>query len=694
VYVLSGTVTLGGGQVVSNTAEDGGGVYVAGDSGVFTQTGNSTIKNNTADYGGGVFVHEGSALLSSGEVTSNTADRGGGVHVKSGSVVLTSGKIVGNAASFYGGGVYVSGGILGDGILDQMADGIIAHNTADYGGGVYVSGGNATLSGGEVLSNTASQSGGGLFVTSGGNVELSGGEILSNTATSHGGGVFVEISASVFSQTTGSTIAYNMADCGGGVCVTGGNAALSGGEIISNTATSHGGGVFVSSGNATLSGGQILSNTAEDDGGGVYVKYANAIFTQAGNSTIAHNAANYGGGVYVYEGNATLSGGEIISNTATSHGGGVFVYDGSATLHSGQILSNTATFGGGGVSVAADSAVFTQTGNSIIAHNAANYGGGVYVEDGSAMLSGGEVTSNTADRGGGVHVNFGSVVLTSGKIVSNTADYGGGVCIFWTSAIFTQTGTSTIAYNTAKYDGGGTFVDKGSAVLSGGWIVSNAATSKGSGLYNSTGVVTITTPLTISGDVHQANGTFHASNHDLRIEGDLSLAGGDFHAPSALTLTDRFTHTGGSYHQTQDVLGSAEVGFPKAGGIIINANGNDLSSTQVSIRAGQDCTAQAGETVRHCYDITPTNSTGVSATISFFYNDSERAGHACNALNAHRWDGGGWSDPLTLENAYGTGGRACGANPLSLRVKDVTDFSPFALKSDRVYLPLALRTAP
>jgi hypothetical protein len=140
----------------------------------------------------------------------------------------------------------------------------------------------------------------------------------------------------------------------------------------------------------------------------------------------------------------------------------------------------------------------------------------------------------------------------------------------------------------------------------------------------------------------------------------------------------------GELRQARGVTGAGDVAFLGVGGyggVTLNANGLDLGSTVVSIKGNQECTAVVGATVRRCFDIEPTNAAGRDATITFFFASSEiPAGQACSALNAYRWDGSDWQ-LLTLDASYGTNGRACGADPQSLRVQHVDSFSAFILKA-------------
>jgi hypothetical protein len=400
-------------------------------------------------------------------------------------------------------------------------------------------------------------------------------------------------------------------------------------------------------GTLSISGDNAITVLAVD-GGNVALS---DLTVTGGNSPI-------GGGISISGTNPTvaLTNVDVISNSAIA-GGGIFLWTGSATLNGGQIRDNNASFGGG-VYVFEANATLTQH-SGAVSDNTAQYGGGVYVEDGGVTLNGGLIDENTASsNGGGMLVNAGSAALNGGEIVSNTANRGGGA-----------------------------FVWSGNVTLGGAQIHGNGA-QRGSALYNSGGTVDHTTATTIDGDVYQAGGTFDGGSALLQIVGALRLAGGTFNAPvSGLSITGAFVHSGGTYSQTRDVNGSGDIGFPKAGGVVLNANGQDLGSTQVAIEVGQAC-AGALRTTNHCYGITPTNHTNVDATITFYLYGSNLAGHQCSVLSAYRWSGSDWVGPLTLDSAHGVNGRACGSEPYSIRVQNVTGFSSFALTSFLTYFPL------
>ena len=394
------TITLGAGTYVLTITGTGENASATGDldiSDVLTITGlgpgqtiidaSGVISDRVLDIrpGAGTVVISGVTIMN-GNVNGN----GGGIYDHDADLWLINTVISNNIAYPYGGGVFVDQGSA------TLSGGQIVSNTAPYGGGVYISDGSATLSGGQITSNTAIW-GGGVYILDG-SATLSGGQIISNTASGSGGGVCVVNYTAAFTQ-TGASIIHNHATDGGGVYIRDRSVTLSGGQIVSNTATDDGGGVFVGYGNATFSGGQIISNTAKSSGGGVYVSWVGSVFTQTGTAAITHNRADDGSGVFVYNGSATLSGGQIVSNTAEVDGGGIYVYTGTLTLLNTTVSGNRAASG---------------------------EGGGLYSNDGTSAITYTTVTGNIASSGGGgVHHAGGTVRLQNTIVAHNGTNCSG-----------------------------------------------------------------------------------------------------------------------------------------------------------------------------------------------------------------------------------------------------------------------------
>jgi hypothetical protein len=363
-------------------------------------------------------IDNAAVILEAGlSLTGGNTSEGGGVRVAgSGSFTMNEGSITGNTVTSGGGGVYVyNGGSF------SMNGGSITGNTAGTGGGVLVILGSFSMNGGTITLNTATISGGGVYVSSGG-FAMNGGRISENKAISgNGGGVYVSSGGSV--TMSGGSITLNTANSGdgGGVSVAGGNFTMNGGSIDVNTASSGGGGVYVSSGGFAMNGGSIDGNTATSIGGGVSVS-ASGSFSMNGGS-VSGNTVNSGdgGGVRV-TGSFIMSEGTITGNTATSgYGGGVNVTNGTFTMSGGTITGNTAAgygYGyGGGVHVVGDSSSFTMSGGTITGNTTTSGGGGVYVGNGSFIMSG----SAAVDTGNPVGLSSNMVITLSGALTANPA---------------------------------------------------------------------------------------------------------------------------------------------------------------------------------------------------------------------------------------------------------------------------------
>ncbi|MBN1887924.1 MAG: CSLREA domain-containing protein [Thermoflexales bacterium] len=408
LYVSQGRATLEEGQIVSNIASKGGGVCVWSSGAAFTLLAGGVVAYNQADNGGGVYVRSGVASLQAGLITANTAGMdGGGIYIDSGQATLEGTPVVSNTAA-NGGGVYVRNPPAS--FVQAGRDSLVAHNRAGSGGGVFVLEGSARLEGGHITHNRADW-GGGLYINAG-QARLDGISLSLNQARLDGGGVYIQRDTGILSQTAASDILSNTAGAsGGGVYVWDGQAVLEGGQVSSNTAALHGGGIYVGPGRATLDGPLVGGNAAAQHGGGGYVASGKL---ELRSGRVAGNAAGVGGGgLYVESGHAELAGGQVASNTA-AYGGGVYILYGRTVLGVGEVTRNAARQAGGGVYLYGKGSRFVQ-GNpaSLVSHNTAGNGEGLYIARGSARLEGG--TINELFVAGG-ELSLGGVVTVSGDV--------------------------------------------------------------------------------------------------------------------------------------------------------------------------------------------------------------------------------------------------------------------------------------
>ena len=184
-----------------------------------------TIRGGEDDgFGGGLDISGGMNVRLEGTIVEdNVSDFGGGISIRGSSaslVVAESSQILNNTASQRGGGVYCEGGFAG------LFDSAIAFNEADTGGGVAAVQGCLFRhqAGGPLLGiylNSAQSQGGGIYTRDGANVELTGtsaapAAVVSNSASSSGGGLWV---AGSEVRARSARIDSNSAGFGGGVGV-------------------------------------------------------------------------------------------------------------------------------------------------------------------------------------------------------------------------------------------------------------------------------------------------------------------------------------------------------------------------------------------------------------------------------------------------------------------------------------------
>jgi hypothetical protein len=313
-----------------------------------------------------------------------TLDAGGlgrGVFISGTSVTitptLTSLRIIGGSAAGLAGG---PGGV-------------------DSGGGVYLLTTRATISGCEVMTNTATSAGlGGGLYASGGQPILSNNRFAGNQA-SGGGGAFLSQSPAIVRDST----------------------------FISNTATLNGGGLYVFAGAAQVSGNSFERNAVLTfGGGGMYVFSANASIWE---NTFRNNSAQQGGGgMTIQSGAPWVSANSLISNTSGMWGGGIHLWASTAArLNANLVLSNSSSLGGGIAFTQSPAtganAVLTNT--VVLGNYAADKGSGIYVEASAPRFWHTTIARNTGGDGSGLHVtnvvnDLGTVALTNTILVSHS----------------------------------------------------------------------------------------------------------------------------------------------------------------------------------------------------------------------------------------------------------------------------------
>lgn len=160
-------------------------------------TGNKNVSSDS--LGGGVYVEKTSLMVSECEISGNSAKEGGGIYIADDALVIldSNAVITQNDSSEIDGSI--GGGVCNYGMLQfrSGAEGLVisSNKSKSKGGGVYVAdGADFSMESGSVESNS-SETGGGIYLgnvtNNNGYFSLSGGQISANTATTSGGGIYV-----------------------------------------------------------------------------------------------------------------------------------------------------------------------------------------------------------------------------------------------------------------------------------------------------------------------------------------------------------------------------------------------------------------------------------------------------------------------------------------------------------------------
>ncbi len=220
--VLLGNLIAG--NVVSGTQAYGGGLEINGSGGGEVLLSGNTFQDNTATsltpqnaFGGGLALVSGQARLDDTGVISNSATDGGGIFIggKFEDCCNLSGRgsRIDSNQAVRGGGLAIEGDV--DDCCQFSGSGTeVKENSATDGGGLYNDDQFASILGGLFISNTASADGGGLLLTPGAGISLTNSAAVGNVAVQDGGAIH----NSGLISLTGTTVSGNSASgMGGGV---------------------------------------------------------------------------------------------------------------------------------------------------------------------------------------------------------------------------------------------------------------------------------------------------------------------------------------------------------------------------------------------------------------------------------------------------------------------------------------------
>ena len=462
------TFTMTGGTISENTAQRGGGVYITGTESTFTMT-DGTITGNTADYygGGGVYVTSSTFTMEDGEINNNNANgSGGGVYLYSNGTFMMKGGTISDCTAKYDGG---GGGIYNNGTFTIGGEACIPVGE-DGKNDVYIVSGKAITVASDLTAPSpvatikpSSYTAGSQVLSAGDGVTIddavcgkfavtpqndTGWRVAPNgdgTAgvleildaiyldSSNGDDTNSGLTASKSVKTLSKAIdlfdsqyAKKIIVCAAYTLLSGERGILDrmGGGKRNLPLVRYDGSSDVSDGFfgilLEINQGNVTITNVTFDGNKEKISANNPLLSIEGSITTVtlgdgvtvcnnYNNTTFGGGIYVSDGTLTMDNCIVSENRTISKGGGIFACNSAkVTLTNCTIKSCETTSEGSGTG-----------------------GGGIYNENATIEIEGGEISDCSAGRTGGGIYNYSGTLSVSGcsflrcKTIANS---GGGIC--------------------------------------------------------------------------------------------------------------------------------------------------------------------------------------------------------------------------------------------------------------------------
>ena len=281
------------------------------------------------------------------------------------------------------------------------------------------------------------------------------------------------------------------------------------------------------------------SNTIIDGGGLTSVILFNPQAVTIDSATIIRDFMIRNGGNAYYAGGITLLGASpTISNlmlayNAGERGGAIYMVDCNSSLSAMNIHNNSSVDDGGGISIYTSNPILREMS---ISHNTTpSAGGGIYADHSTLSINDIIILHNSASEGGGVYLDFNtSVDMTNLQVVNNSAYQGGGFGFRLNDEV-SISGVSVIN-NSAQHYGGGIYIYGGSTEIAEINLINNHAGDLGSGMF-----------------VYHNNDIHSMSSSNIQNNGEGIYSDYDMEVPN-----NYWGHSSGPYHPSQNQIGQGD----------------------------------------------------------------------------------------------------------------------------------------
>ncbi|MCL2506876.1 MAG: OmpA family protein [Endomicrobia bacterium] len=430
IYMNASSVTFNTQELVfkyNNSTSSNGVVYWDNNSYLDFGNTNITAIGNQANSGGFLYLEEKNVAFNGNILMENNRarnDRGGALSVAN-SIMSFNGSsttFIGNVSASSGGAVFAYASTMSF-AGDTMA---FNSNSAKSGGAIYSSGTTVIFNGSNAtfIENRATGSSGGAIdaFSSTMNFTVDNIKFDSNIAYSSGGAIAAVLSTMSF---TADNIEFvsNMAELyfGGAIYANRSTMSFAADRDInfsSNSASWGGAAIYAKESIMSLTARSIKFDSNNNVylygwyGGAIYAKASTMSFTADDIEFISNRADDFGGAIGIENSAISFSAtaGDIIfnSNFAGNTGGAITVLDSPMIFTANgdiKFNSNYAGWAGGAIYAAYNSEITFETDVEFIG-NESEYGGAVYIGDGTT-INAGNITfaGNTAgDKGGAVYM--------------------------------------------------------------------------------------------------------------------------------------------------------------------------------------------------------------------------------------------------------------------------------------------------